>query len=341
MVSLYELDALQEAARRLGVPDPALRRFRIGLLKHGLPLAECLLAVPEEVRAPFAAAIADGGLAVVERRDSAVDGATKLVLQAPDGARVEAVLLRIGSGRTSLCLSCQAGCAAGCAFCATGHLGLRRNLTVAEILDQVVQARRLLRAEGRVLRNVVFMGMGEPFHNEREVCRALEVLRDPRGCHVADRHLLVSTVGVPAAIARFAERFPGVRLAVSLHSARQEVRARIMPAARRCALPRLREALAPLAPRGTLMIEYLLLRGVNDGPEDRAALAEFLRAVPAHLNLITFNPWPGAPFEPVARAEREAFADALRREGVTVTLRYSLGADIGAACGQLAAEGVT
>jgi len=270
----------------------------------------------------------------LERHDSKTDGATKLVFQClEDGAKVEAVILRIASGRTSLCISSQIGCAADCQFCATGAMGFIRNLTAAEMLDQVLLAKRLLREEGRQLRNVVVMGMGEPLHNEENLFQCLETLRDPRFFNLVERHLMVSTVGVPDAMVRFHERFPGIQLALSLHSARQEVREQLMPIARFQPLEKLKAVFPSI---GKLMIEYLMLKGVNDGPEDLAALIELLRGTDAHINLIQFNAHPGAKYEPVMPEARKAFGDALKNAGFKVTLRYSLGEDIAAACGQLA-----
>ncbi len=339
MISVHDLDAVQAWTRRNGIHDAALRRFRIGFFKKGLPLDACLANLPEEKREAWKASIRLAFLALEARHDSSVDGATKLVFRTPDGLRLETVILRISTGRTSLCISSQVGCAAGCAFCATGQMGLLRNLTRDEMMDQVIQSMRLLQAEGRTLRNVVFMGMGEPLHNEQAVYATLDVLRDVRGCHVTDRHLLVSTVGMVRAMVRFVEAYPGVRLALSLHSARPDVRRRLMPAAGSQRIERIKEVLPFLVRHGNFMVEYLLLEGVNDGPEDLAALQELLHGLPVHINLIQFNPHPGSVFKPVRPADRAAFGAALRKAGFKVTLRYSLGQDIAAACGQLAGTG--
>ena len=336
MTSVYELDSLERDGRRLGISDAAARRFRIGWFKKGRTQGECLAGFDGEARARFTAQVRLHALEIAQRHDSKRDGATKLVFRAEDGARVEAVLLRVASGRTSLCVSSQVGCGADCAFCATGKLGLTRNLTAHEILDQVVLASRVAAAEGRTIRNVVFMGMGEPFHNEAAVCEALEVLRDGRGFALSERHLLVSTVGEHRAMRRFVRRYPRMRLALSLHSARQAVRERIMPTASFHSLEKIRAVLPEVAEHGNLMIEVLLLEGVNDGPEDVAALIDYLAGLPVHINLIQFNPFPGAAFRPVNKLAREAFGAALRKAGFKCTLRYSLGDDIAAACGQLA-----
>ena len=336
MISVYDLDAVAAFGRRHGVDDHALKRFRAAFLKQGRPLEEALAAVPEPGRTALAGHVTFQALTLAERHDSKLDGASKLIFTTHEGLRLEAVIMRITSGRTSLCVSSQVGCAAGCAFCATGKLGLLRNLSTHEILDQVVLTMQLLRAEGRTLRNVVFMGMGEPLHNEKALYAALDVLRDPRGFYLSERHLLVSTVGMAAAMERFVDRFPGVRLALSLHSARQEVRRTLMPAGKSQSLEKLRAVLPLVGSTGNLMVEYLMLQGVNDGPEDLAALIDLLQESRPHINLIQFNPHPGAAFQPVTKEAREAFGRALRQAGFKVTLRYSLGNDIAAACGQLA-----
>jgi len=322
MYSVYNSQALETLCR-----DAHRRRlFCNAFFKKGLPLEECLEKAPE-----LAGTLRFQCLEAVGRHDSKTDGATKLVFQTDDGHRIETVILRIATGRTSLCISSQIGCAADCAFCATGKLGFIRNLTAAEMLDQVLLARRLLRGEGRTLRNVVVMGMGEPLRNEENLFQCLETLRDKRFFNFSDNHLLVSTVGIPDAMRRFSERFPAIRLALSLHSARQEVRERIMPISKVHTLERIKEKLPE-----QLMVEVLLLKGVNDGPEDISALIEFLKGIQSHINLIQFNAYPGAAFEPVSKEAREAFGKELRNAGFKTTLRYSLGEDIAAACGQLA-----
>ncbi len=329
MNSVYDIQILEKLIR-----DPYQRKkFLNAYLKKALPPEECQNVVPLTRRE---AASFHESIECVEQHDSKADGATKLVFQClEDGGKVEAVILRIASGRTSLCISSQIGCAVDCQFCATGAMGFIRNLTAAEMLDQVLLAKRLLREEGRQLRNVVVMGMGEPLHNEENLFQCLEILHDPRFFNLAERHLMVSTVGVPDAMVRFAERFPDIQLALSLHSARQEVREQLMPIARFQTLEKLK-AVFPRA--GKLMVEYLLLKGINDGPEDLAALIELLRGTDAHINLIQFNAHPGAKYEPVSPEARKAFGDALKNAGFKVTLRYSLGEDIAAACGQLASS---
>jgi len=349
MNSIYDIQTLEKLIR-----DPYQRRkFLNATIKKALPPKEC----------PEPASEFSSSLEMIERHDSKTDGATKLVFSCSGGTaaspstgfggmaaspsagieadappkehRVEAVILRIASGRTSLCISSQIGCAADCQFCATGAMGFIRNLTFDEMLDQVLLAKRLLRDEGRTLRNVVVMGMGEPLHNEANLFQCLEILRDPRFFNLSENHLMVSTVGVPDAMVRFVERFPGIQLALSLHSARQEVREKLMPVGKFQTLEKLKAVFPMVGKASGFMIEYLMLKGFNDGPEDLETLKEFLRGTNAHINLIQFNAHPGAKFQPVTLEERKAFGEALKAAGFKVTLRYSLGDDIAAACGQL------
>jgi len=336
--AIHDFDSLTRIARAAKAPPEAVRRFGIRLYKKHAPLDEAMAALPEAAAERVRSGADLAPLALAERRDSRIDGATKLAFRTGDGRLIESVVLRFTTGRSSVCISTQVGCAADCAFCATGRMGLLRNLTAAEIVDQVLQAGRLLRAEDRRLRNLVFMGMGEPLHNERALHEAVAALRDVRRCGFTDRHIVVSTVGVPDAMVRFARAFPAVKLALSLHSARQEVRESIMPVARRHSLAQLRTALAEVAAiqGGRVMVEYLLLDGITDRDEDLEALRDYLDGIPVHINLIPYNTVEAASaIRGTPRERREAFGARLKRAGFRVTMRYSLGSDIDGACGQL------
>ena len=270
--------------------------------------------------------------------DSEIDGATKLLFQNEQGLLLETVILRIASGRTTLCVSSQVGCAAACDFCATGKMGIARSLTAAEILDQVVQAGQMLEAEGRSFRNIVFMGMGEPFHNEHNLHQALDVLINPNGFARSPGSLLVSTVGIPDAMCRLAERFPKVNLALSLHSARQSIRESIVPLAKNFDLETLKVAVTELnqVHDRRVMIEYLMLKDVNDTAADVEALLQWVHGLQVHVNLIPFNFVETAShLEPTDPEHITNFAQQLRQAGIKTTVRYSLGHDIAAACGQL------
>jgi 23S rRNA (adenine2503-C2)-methyltransferase len=251
---------------------------------------------------------------------------------------IEAVIMRTGTGRVSLCVSSQVGCAAACGFCATGQMGIAKNLSAAEMLDQVVLAGERMQAEGRRVRNIVFMGMGEPFHNEEAVYEAVAALLSPELFHHTPGRILISTVGIPDAMVRCARRFPEVNLALSLHSVREEVRRQLIPLAAKYSLNELRAAVAKVnqIQNNTVMIEYLMLAGVNDSLEDASELAAWIDGLEVHVNLIPYNPIASAPqLRTTDRPERDAFAEVLRAAGFVTTIRYSLGADIAAACGQL------
>lgn len=354
-----------EAWRKANRIDPLrLRDFVNDLLKRSFPRERA----DEGLRAAGVtesalARLSSRSLSLVERHDSSLDGATKLLFATAAGERIESVILRYATGRTSLCISSQVGCAAACGFCATGRMGLVRSLDTAEILDQVVQANELLRigtpanseeaststaakprtrnestrGDSRRVRNIVFMGMGEPFHNESAIHAALSALEDPKRFDYSPQRVLVSTVGVPDAMLRFAEAFPRTNLALSLHSAIQSKRERLIPLAKKASVDELRETVRAVNARQKrpVMIEYVLLEGWNDGEDDRAALADWLRDLDVHVNLIPFNAIDGFDLHGTAKPEREAFGAALKARGFKVTLRYSLGRDIAAACGQL------
>ncbi len=274
-----------------------------------------------------------------------VDGTVKLLLRLADGECVETVLIpsesREGADRLTQCLSCQVGCAMGCTFCATGDMGFVRNMSMGEILGQVLVAREYLReeADAPLLRNLVFMGMGEPLLNQREVMRSLEALNREPGLAFSPRRITVSTCGLEKGLLELGESGLAY-LAVSLHAPDQELRSRIMPAAARWKLPDLMETLAryPLKTRERLTFEYLLLGGVNDGPEHARALAKLMAKVKAKLNLILYNPVEGSPYSAPDPARVEAFAAILRVKHITAIVRKSKGQDIKAACGQLRAE---
>jgi 23S rRNA (adenine2503-C2)-methyltransferase len=339
-MSIFDSQAIEQLRHELRLEPQALRRFRNALLKHGRGDEDAFAELPADVRRSFADRVDLHALELHSRSDSQHDGATKLLFRTRRGMLIESVILRIATGRTTLCVSSQVGCAAACDFCATGKMGIAQNLSPAEILDQVVQARQALAAEGRTLRNLVFMGMGEPFHNEENLYATLEALAAPELFHQPPSRILISTVGLPEAMIRCARRFPAIHLALSLHSANQKTRERIIPLATRNSLPDLRNALVDLnhiqPPNTDVMIEYLMLAGLNDSLADAGELIAWLDGLRVHVNLIPYNPIDDAPHLAGSdRETRETFGRRLKAAGLKTTIRYSLGADITAACGQL------
>lgn len=263
------------------------------------------------------------------------DGSRKLVLRLGDGRIVHAVLMP-DEDRLTLCLSTQVGCGFACRFCYTGTMGLVRNLTAGEIVGQVLAARSLL-APGERLTHIVFMGMGEPLANYAATVKALRILVAPDGFGFSPRRITVSTVGLVQAIERLARENLRVNLAISLHAASDEVRNRLMPVNRGWGLDQLLAACRrfPLPLRQRITFEYVLLDGVNDSREDARRLARRLAGFRAKVNLIPFNAWEGADFRRPPLARIEAFQRVLLDAGLTATVRWSKGEDVGAACGQL------
>lgn len=293
-------------------------------------------------RLAAAAAIVWPEVAAVEESR---DGTTKFLLRLADGAQVETVLIpsdsREGARRWTQCLSSQVGCAMGCTFCSTGQMGFERNMSMGEILGQVLVARAHLgdaRPDRPVLRNLVFMGMGEPLLNLREVMRALQSLNNDKGLNFSPRRITVSTCGIEKGLRELGESGLAY-LAVSLHAPTQELRARIMPKAARWPLEELVATLRsyPLKARERITFEYLLLGGVNDGPEQARELARLVGSVKGKLNLIVYNPAEGAPYAAPAEDRVLAFEQCLWKRHITAIVRKSKGQDIRAACGQLRA----
>jgi 23S rRNA (adenine2503-C2)-methyltransferase len=287
----------------------------------------------------FREALGSEGASVLRllKRTDDRDGTTKLLLANTDGSSVETVVMRYPR-RNTVCISTQVGCSLGCAFCVTGSIRFRRNLTVAEIVDQVREVRALLAEEGSNLHNVVLMGMGEPLLNLDAVLTSIRILKDPRGLGLAQRSLSVSTVGIPAGIRRLAEEEPQVNLAISLHAADDALRTRLVPANRRYPLAEVMKAADDhfrLTHR-KLFVEYVLLGGVNDSEKQAQKLADLLRRRVVAVNLIPWNPGQGE-FRVPTPAAVAAFQAVLSGRGFEVTVRESKGQRIEAACGQLAA----
>jgi 23S rRNA (adenine2503-C2)-methyltransferase len=267
----------------------------------------------------------------------AADGTAKFLLELSDGQAVEAVIIP-DEERTTLCVSSQTGCALGCTFCMTGRLGKRRDLTAGEIVGQVLVARDHLRARGGALTNIVFMGMGEPLLNYGEVARALAIILGDRGLAFSWRHVTVSTAGIPEGIARLGGEVL-VNLAVSLNAPDDATRDRIMPINRKYPLAVLMEALRayPLKRGRRITLEYVLLAGINDTDDHARALVRLVKGIPVKINLIPFNPFPGASFSRPDDGRVLAFQEILIAAHLNAIIRKSKGGGIAAACGQLSA----
>lgn len=273
----------------------------------------------------------------VVRADRAVDGTVKFLFALPDRYEIESVLIPEPK-RLTLCISTQAGCGLGCAFCATALLGLKRNLTSAEIVDQILEASRTLPPSKRIT-HIVLMGMGEPLANYRQTIDAVRIMTDADiGLGFSSRRVTLSTVGLVPQIKKLIDETQ-VNLAISLHATTDALRSRLMPVNRKYPLAELiacARAL-PIPKRKRITFEYVLLRGVNHSTDDARRLARLLTGIRTKINLIPFNPHPGSEFERPTAEEIERFQNELAAHGLQVNVRRPRGDDIHAACGQLMA----
>jgi len=346
---VIDLATLERTMNELGQPAYRGRQVYEALTRGLATSFADMTTLPATLRGALADRLQPVGLEPVETRHNPAGDTVKALFRTADDLPVEAVLMTYPR-RASVCVSTQIGCAVHCPFCASGRLGLKRNLTAEEMLDQVLHFARHLRAVDRHVTNVVFMGMGEPFHNYDEVLRACRLLNDGAGFALAARSISVSTAGVVPGIARFAAEPLQLNLAISLHAATDELRSRLVPLNRTYPLKDLMAAGAAYVQRTRrkLLFEYVVLPGVNDTPEQIAALVKLLRRPLYHLNLIGYNTADSsadggavAAFARSGPRDLAALRKRLENAGVAVTVRRSPGAEIDAACGQLALRQVT
>ncbi len=327
--------------------EAAYRARQVGdaIWRSDAATIEEILTLPGGLREALDAAFRFDTVGDTELRRSDGGLTEKGLHRLSDGAMVESVLMRYPARgaqreRTTLCISSQAGCAVGCPFCATGELGFTRDLQTAEIVDQVRHAARRLAIDGRRLTNVVFMGMGEPLLNLDRVLAAIDALNDRARFGLGARHITVSTSGVVPGIRRLTALGPQFTLAVSLHAARDPLRDVLVPLNRRWPIAEVvvaaRDHAAATGRRVTY--EATMISGINDTEQDARAMADLLRGDHAHVNLIPMNPVAHTPWSASPGAIIERFAAILGEAGVTATIRRNRGQEIGAACGQLAAE---
>lgn len=329
---MYDYSKDELAAVLVGEP-----RYRVDQVWQGIWTAnqelDAITTIPKALRAKLVEQF-PSNLDVANDVQSDHGATRKWVFRLSDGATIETVLMNYDD-RVTVCVSSQAGCAMGCSFCATGQAGFTRQLTVGEVVEQVMYAAR--NAGERRLSNVVFMGMGEPLANYNVTVEVLRRLHEHRG--LSARHLTVSTVGVAPAIERLAKEGMALTLAVSLHSANDLVRDDLVPLNRRYPLARLHEAcqfwITTTGRR--LSFEWALIDGVNDTDQAVEELARYASSLGAHVNLIPLNPTPGYLVRGSTPERVRAFRDALVERGINATVRNTRGRSIDAACGQLAA----
>jgi len=342
-LSLPELTA---AVVELGQPAYRARQIWQWIYRHFVVDFDEMTNLPQGLRRTLAEEWIISPLAPVTRNLSSAADTQKVLFRLADGQTVETVLMLYDRRRT-LCISSQAGCAMGCTFCATAQGGLARNLTAGEIVAQVLYFARYLAGavaepamaveRPTAVTNIVLMGMGEPMHNYRNVWVALRRLTDPGAFGLGARHITLSTVGLIPMIDRMAGEGLQIALAVSLHAPNDALRSSLVPINERYPVADLLAAVQRYSEKThrRVTFEYALMRGVNDSPELAAELADRLRPLLCHVNVIPFNPIPGSPFQPTSDADTARFVDILRQRGVPATVRLRRGVEINAGCGQL------
>jgi 23S rRNA (adenine2503-C2)-methyltransferase len=339
--SIHDGKSLQTLLESLGEKPYRLKQVQQEFYKNLVTDFAEMTTLPANLRSALAENVWISTLAIDATHLSDDRQTTKILLKTPDDKRLEAVIMRHLSGRTTLCISCQAGCPMACSFCATGTLGLDRNLTVGEILDQVTIAKKILAKEGRELRNIVFMGMGEPMTNFDNVCESIRVLSDVKKWDFSSRRITVSTCGIAPKIVPFGKEFPQVSLAISLHAPNDAARTDIMPVNKTYPLDTLMAALDEYVAitNKRVFYEYIMIAGVTDRLPYADELAKLLDGRMAHVNFIPYNAGEGGAmrnYRPSSRIIIEKFQQKLEARGVPSTIRHTMGDDIAAACGQLA-----
>ncbi|MCP5098479.1 MAG: 23S rRNA (adenine(2503)-C(2))-methyltransferase RlmN [Chloroflexi bacterium] len=337
-VNLYDLNLDELKALFTDLKQPVYRAQQTWewLYKNHAISVDAMTNLPKSLRETLALSTTLNTGEIVSTQQSA-DGRTKKVLfKLPDGQFIETVLMMYEKRRT-LCISTQAGCAMGCVFCATGQMGFFRNLTIGEIVAQVMYFAHELRQHGDHVTNIVMMGMGEPLHNYKNTLTAVDRLTDNSGFNLGARKITISTVGMVPAIRKYADEQRQTPLAISLHAATDEERDKLIPVNSKWPIADLMDACRYYIEKTgrRLTFEWALISGENDIPEQAHALGNLLHGMLCHVNLIPLNPTQGFKGDPSSRERVEDFQDVLSQYGVTNTVRMRRGIDIQAGCGQL------
>jgi 23S rRNA (adenine2503-C2)-methyltransferase len=273
----------------------------------------------------------------MQQKTASTDGTLKYLFRLNDNLNIETVLIPSGR-RHTLCVSTQAGCAMGCKFCRTASMGLRRNLLTYEIIGQILPIMQELKKNSSIINNIVLMGMGEPLNNTQNVISAIKIMQHSKGLNFSPRKITISTCGIIPEMKNFAAA-ADINIALSLHAADNDTRNLIMPINRKYPLDQLLQSCREIASDDRpILIEYILLRDVNDSPQQAQTLAGILADIPCKINLIPYNPTPELPFQPSTSDSTKTFLKIIHESGHFVRLRHSRGNDIAAACGQLATQ---
>ena len=337
--SLLDREALQAFLTENGEKPYRLAQIEQAIYKDFIHDISEITTLPVGLREELAAAFVLSPMSVKKDNVSA-DGTNKFLFETSDEYLVESVLMRHKGDRLTLCISSQVGCPVKCSFCATGTMGYSRNLTTAEIVAQVFHVDQKLKATGERVRNIVFMGMGEPLINFDNVMETVAILKDQKKFEIGARHITISTSGIVPRIKDLMNIDRQVNLAVSLHAPNDAIRTKIMPINTAYPLEQLMAALKEYTDETNKRIfyEYIMLGGINDSPLQAHELAHLLKGQLAHVNLIPYNPNPDMDLKTSSRNSIKEFQAILNSYDVPCTIRFTLGQDIDAACGQLAVK---
>ncbi|KAN0021894.1 hypothetical protein ACTFIU_004039 [Dictyostelium citrinum] len=337
-------DELQDKVLQMGYPKYLGEQIWAFMYNKGIVDINSFERVSKEKREEIKSKY-EINIGEITKHQLSVDGTRKLLISF-DGAEVESVFIPEGR-RGTLCVSSQVGCTFACTFCHTGTQKFIRNLTASEIVSQVIATRHVLNdftnsSIKRTLTNIVFMGQGEPFYNYRNVSKAIKIITDPNGLAIGKSKITVSTSGVVPLIDRLGSDFPGIGLAISLHSANDKTRSEIVPANKQWPISELIEACIKFSKhcKERITIEYVMLKDVNDSDQDAYDLVKLSKSFPSLVNLIPFNPWPGSQYKCSSKETITQFSKILEDRGIKVTIRQPRGRDILAACGQLNTESI-
>lgn len=336
-------EEMKTAFASAGLEPFRVQQVWLAMYKHGVRNFAGMTTISKKQQALLAEHFVIGR-AKVDKDLTSFDGTRKWLLEFPDGNKIETVLIP-EEDRGALCVSSQVGCTLSCTFCHTGTMKLVRNLASSEIVGQVMSARDGMgewerKSDDKLLTNIVMMGMGEPLYNYENVSRALQVMMDGDGIALSKRRITLSTSGVVPMIERCGREL-GVNLAISLHAVTDALRDVIVPLNRKYPIKELLQACRdyPAASNARrITFEYVMLKGVNDSDADARALVKLLKGIPAKVNLIPFNAWPGAPYECSSNNRIRAFGNIVQDAGFSSPMRTPRGRDIYAACGQLKSE---
>lgn len=335
----YDLSFADLQTQLTQMGEPAFRAKQIWqAIYHDLAAnPDEITTLPKALRQKLSESFSFTSLEPAKKLASSDNQTIKTLFKLKDQRAIEAVLMYYDE-RQTLCISSQAGCAMDCSFCATGQMGFKRNLSIGEIVEQVLYYARILKAEEKMVTNIVVMGMGEPFHNYEAVLGAIERLNDPTGYNLGHRRFTISTVGLVPMIERFASEKHQINLAVSLHAANDELRSSMMPVNKKYPIAQLIQACRDYVATTNRRItfEWALIQGVNDSTQDALQLAALLKGLLCHVNVIPLNPTSKFAGQATTRERAEAFKQTLESQGVPCTIRLRRGIDIQAGCGQLA-----